>query len=275
MGLKFLLGAVFLLMLLGAFLFQPPRQRSLLAALGRDGPRLKLMSWNIGYGNLESETRARSEDLPAVAQIILSNDPDAIALQELTGADQLELLLTHLKNRYRGYPSSFGNADRVAAVLVRNGSVRFNDVPAGDRFAAAATFHLTKDLPEIVLVSAHADAFSASRRRAFAADVADWVHGLPNKRIAFIAGDFNFEVGLKTKTNLLTDNAKHDSESYSYLLKHFRDLGRDAGETAISDRRIDYVFGPLEGASVRRAEVLRDSAIGRMDHWPLLVEIAL
>ena len=89
----------------------------------------------------------------------------------------------------------------------------------------------------------------------------------------FIAGDFNFEVGIKTKTTFLL-TTRNTNRSYNYLLKYFRDLGRPAGQTAISDRRIDYVFGPLESATLRRAEVLRETAIGRMDHWPLLVEIA-
>ncbi len=272
---KLLLGAGFVLMLAGAFLLGPSRQRSLLGAPSQEGPHLKLMTWNIGYGDLESDTRARSDDLPAVAEIILSNDPDAVALQELTGEDQLKLLLRHLKNRYRGSVSSFGSADRVAAVLVKDRSAHFDDVVAGERFAAAATFHPNKDLPEIVLISSHADAFSASRRRTFAADVVDWARGRPKDEISFIAGDFNFEVSIRNKTNLFTDEAKHDSESYAYLLKYFRDLGRDAGETSINDRRIDYVFGPAENVTLRRAEVLRGTAIERMDHWPLLVEIVL
>jgi endonuclease/exonuclease/phosphatase family metal-dependent hydrolase len=213
-----------------------------------------------------------------VAQVILENDADTVALQELTGADQLKLLLASLKNRYRGYVCNAGSGDRVEAVLVKvqagnDRGVRFNDVPAGDRFAAAATFRLQKDLPEMVLVSAHADAFSASRRRAFTEDVVDWARSRPGNRTVFIAGDLNFEVSIRNKNNLFTNDAKHDSESFAYLLKYFRDLGEDAGETSINDRRIDYVFGPSEGVSLRRAEVLRSAAVGRMDHWPLLVEV--
>ena len=275
MLLKLLLGACFVLMLAGTLVLEPSRQRSLLGAPSQDGPHLKLMSWNIGYGDLESDTRARSADLTAVAEIILNNDPDAVALQELTGEDQLKLLLAHLKNRYRGSVSSFGSADRVAAVLVKDRRAHFDNVVAGDRFAAAASFHPSKTTPEVILVSAHADAFSASRRRTFAAEVVDWTRGRAKGEIAFIAGDFNFEVSIRNKTNLFTDDAKHDSESYAYLLKYFRDLGRDAGETSINDRRIDYVFGPAETVTLCRAEVLRGTAIGRMDHWPLLVEVTL
>ena len=269
-------------MLVGAFAFEPAQKRKAFKgsdASGEAGPRLRLMSWNIGYGNLEPDTRAHTEDLVAVAQVILSNDPDAVAVQELTGEDQLKFLLAQLKSRYRGFVSKGVNADRVAAVLVkeRRGDdyiPRFASVPAGDRFAAAATFRWNKDLPEIVLVSAHADAFSASRRRIFLADLVDWACHAKKGQFAFVAGDLNFEVDTQKRTDLFTDDAKHDSESYAYLLKHFSDLGRDAGETAVNNRRIDYVFGPLKEVSVARAEVLRGTVIGRMDHWPLLVEIA-
>jgi endonuclease/exonuclease/phosphatase family metal-dependent hydrolase len=303
MRLKFLLGAFFVLSLLSGFVLAPQQKLSRNTDRSdgsgdedrrHDGRRLRLLSWNIGNGDPESETRAHTEDLRAVAQVIKDNDPDAVALQELTGEDQLRLLLAHLKNRYRGYVCSPGSADRTDAVLIKDNSgnargdrsgrrahdaqidwgVRFNDVPAGDRFAAAATFRLRKDLPEMIVISAHADAFSASRRRTFSADVVDWARSQTNAVIAFIAGDFNFEVSTRNKTNLFTDNAKHDSESYAYLLKYFRDLGRDAGETSINDRRIDYIFGP-ETVELARAEVLRATIVGRMDHWPLLVEVAL
>ena len=287
MWIKFLLLAFFLLALVGAFIVEPAREREHLRdrADGRAdiGKRLRLLTWNIGNGDLEAETRAHSEDLPAVARVILDNDADAVALQELTGEDQLRLLLMHLNNRYRGYVSSRGSSDRFEAVLVKNNNdhpgrgeagVIFSDVPAGSRFAAAATFGLRKDSPEVVLVSAHADAFSAARRRTFAADVADWARSHTGSGLTFIAGDFNFEVSAKNKNNLFTDDAKHDSESYAYLLRYFRDLGLNAGETAINDRRIDYVFGPAATVSLLRAEVLRSAAVGRMDHWPLLIEVS-
>jgi len=296
MWLKLLLVAFFLMSLLGAFVLAPKPQlrvnNNTVDARRPDSRRLRLLTWNIGNGDLESETRAHTEDLPAVARVIKDNDPDAVALQELTGEDQLRLLLAHLSNRYRGYVCSPGSADRTDAVLVKDnsgdtartnrgrrrvdhdGDVRFSNVPAGDRFAAAVTFRLKTDLPQIVLVSAHADAFSAARRRAFAEVVVDWARVQPRNALVFIAGDFNLEVNTRNKNDLFTDDAKHDSESYAYLLKYFRDLGRDAGETSINDRRIDYVFGP-ETASQSRAEVLRGAAVGRMDHLPLLVEVEL
>jgi endonuclease/exonuclease/phosphatase family metal-dependent hydrolase len=103
----------------------------------------------------------------------------------------------------------------------------------------------------------------------------DWAQARAQSSEVFIAGDFNFELKAANETNLYTDNVKHDSESYSHILRYFRDLGRSAGDTAINDRRIDYIFGPSRLNQARRVEVLRNAAVGRMDHWPLLVEVGL
>jgi endonuclease/exonuclease/phosphatase family metal-dependent hydrolase len=275
MWVKLLLGALFLAMIGSAIHFDPVRKRALLGAKAVDGPRLRLMTWNIGYASLEDDSRAHTSDLQAVAETILSHNPDGVALQELAGAEQLEVLLRHLKRRYRGEISSFGNSDRIEAVLVKDREARFDQIPTGDSYALAATFNFRKDAPEIVLVSAHADAFNAARRRSFTGEVVDWARKRPANPIVFIAGDFNFEVNIRNRSNLFTDNLKHDSEAYSYLLKYFRDLGRDAGWTALNERRIDYIFGPPEVALLRRAEVLKGAAVGHMDHWPLLIEVAL
>jgi endonuclease/exonuclease/phosphatase family metal-dependent hydrolase len=205
----------------------------------------------------------------------LNNDPDAIALQELTGADQLKILLGDLHGRYRGAVAPPGNADRVDAVLVKDRDAGFEHLPADGKYAIAASFHLRPQLPEIVFVSAHADAFSATRRRVFTGEVVDWARNRPHGSIVVVGGDFNFELNPKDESHLYTDNVKNDSEAYSYALKYFRDLGRDAGYTAVNDRRIDYLFGPPERLQLRRAEVLRGAGVDRMDHWPLLIEVAL
>lgn len=271
---KILLLALCLLMIGAAIQFPPTRYRALLAARSHQGPQLRLMTWNIGYAEPENDSRAHTEDMELVAQTILKHDPDAVALQELTGAEQLKVLLGHLRGRYRGSVAPAGDADRVEAVMVKHNHARFENVPAaaGD-FAVAASFQLPTKSPEIVFISAHADAFRAARRRAFTGDLVDWARNRPGGAIVLIGGDFNFELNPKAESHLYTDNLKHDSEAYSYALKYFRDLGRDAGYTAVDDRRIDYVFGPRESVGLRRAEVLRSAGAGQMDHWPVLIEV--
>jgi endonuclease/exonuclease/phosphatase family metal-dependent hydrolase len=272
---KILIALLFLVMVAGAFYFEPRRGRTLLATKTSDGPHLLLLTWNIGYAELENDTRAHTHDLQSVAQVILKNDPDAVALQELTGPEQLKTLLTFLNGTYYGAIAPTIKTDRAEVVLVKDSGAQFQNVPAGGYYAEAAIFKPNAQSPEVALVSAHADAFNSAKRRTYTGDVIEWARNRPADNIVFVAGDFNFEVSRKDESNIYTDNLKHDSEAYSYILKYFRDLGRDAGDTAINDRRIDYIFGPSGTALLRRSEVLHGAAVGRMDHLPLLIEVSL
>ena len=272
---KNILIALLLLMLWSAAHFTPPQEHSTLGAQPTTNSTLRLMTWNIGYAELEPDTRAHTQDLPAVADVIMRQDPDAVALQELTGATQMRSLLALLHGRYRGAIAQQGSADRFEAVLVKEMSARFEQIAVGGRYAIGANFQPHADGPQLVLISAHADAFNAARRRAYTESVVDWARTHGQSARVFIAGDFNFELRAADETSLYTDNLQNDSEAYSYLLRYFRDLGRTAGATAINDRRIDYIYGPTESVRLDRAEVLRTAAVGHMDHWPLVIEIAL
>ena len=273
MWLKLALLLLFLLMIGGAVYFAGPHQ-SEERTEPAEAVSLRLLTWNIGYAELEDDTRAHDKDLPAVAELILSQDPDAVALQELTGKAQLNTLLRLLRGRYRGAVAQQGKGDRFEAVLVKGNGAKFIPVPVGGRYALGASFQ-SRGAQEVLLLSAHADAFNAGQRRTYTELLIDWTQDRAQSAEVFIAGDFNFELKAANETNLYTDNVKHDSESYSHILRYFRDLGRSAGDTAINDRRIDYVFGPSNLKQTGRVEVLRDAAVGRMDHWPLLVEVEL
>lgn len=260
-------------MIFGAVRFEPTRKRSLVASRPTNGIHLKFLTWNIGYAELEADTRAHTKDLRAVAQTILKYNPDAVALQELTGEEQLKTLLGFLNNRYSGSVARSDNSDRVEAVLVKDKNAHFENVPCGDKYAHAAKIQVNEK--EIVLVSSHTDAFVAAKRRVQVEDIVDWTQKQNDNSIVFIAGDFNFEIAARNESNLYTDNLKNDSEAYNYILKYFRDIGRDAGDTAINDRRIDYIFAPPEIVLLKHAEVIKGAAVGRMDHLPLLVEVEI
>jgi endonuclease/exonuclease/phosphatase family metal-dependent hydrolase len=273
MWVKLVLLLLFCLMILGAVHFAQPREPEPRNASTKPQAALRLLTWNVGYAELEDDTRAHDKDLPAVADVIRREDPDAVALQELTGNAQLNTLLGLLQGRYRGALAQQGKGDRFEAILVKDARAVFTPVPVGARYALAASFRWQPNQREVVLLSAHADAFNAARRRSYTEDLIDWAQPRAQSADVFIAGDFNFELKAANETNLYTDNVKHDSESYSHILRSFRDLGRAAGDTAINDRRIDYIFGPQQLKGTGRVEVLRNAAVGRMDHWPLLAEI--
>ena len=273
MWLKVFLALVLLLMVAGAVHFAQPLETEVKESPTQSQRTLRLLTWNIGYAELEDDTRAHTKDLPAVAEVILKVDPDAVALQELTGKEQLNVLLGLLKRRYRGEVAQQGQGDRFEAVLVKDTRAVFTPVAVAQRYALGASFRPHADGPQVIVLSAHADAFNAARRRRYTEGLMDWVRD--QSTAVFLAGDFNFELKAANETNLYTDNVKHDSESYSHILRTFHDLGREAGDTAINDRRIDYIFGPSRVARPKRAEVLRNAAVGRMDHWPLVVEVSL
>ena len=275
MWVKLVLLLLFCLMILGAAHFALPQDSEQPDSSAKVVHSLRLLTWNIGYAELEDDTRAHDKDLPAIAEVILHQDPDAVALQELTGNAQLNTLLGLLHGKYRGAVAQQGKGDRFEAVLVKSASATFIPVPVGARYAVGASFQPRESRQQVLLLSAHTDAFNAARRRTYTEALIDWAQARAQSSEVFIAGDFNFELKAGNETNLYTDNLKHDSESYSHILRHFRDLGRPAGDTAINDRRIDYVFGPTTLEQVGRVEVLRDAAVGRMDHWPLLVEVGL
>ena len=271
MWVKVFLLLLFCLMILGAVHFAQPQESEDSSSRSNSNVSLRLLTWNIGYAELEDDTRAHDKDLPAVADVILREDPDAVALQELTGRSQLNALLGLLQGKYRGAVAQQGRGDRFEALLVKDTGATFTPVAAGARYALATSFRPRPGTPEVVFMSAHADAFNAAQRRKYTEALMDWARARSRSSRVFIGGDFNFELKAANETNLYTDNLKHDSESYSHILRNFRDLGRDAGDTAINDRRIDYIFGPPE--QVGRVQVLRNAAVGRMDHWPLLVEV--
>src|SRR5437773_10970956 len=125
MWVRIFLTSLWVLMIASAMHFDPARRRSVLLARPAEGPHLRLMTWNIGYAELEDDSRAHTKDLQLVAKTILSNDPDAVALQELTGPEQLKILLGYLHGRYRGAVAPPGNSDRVDAVLVQDRDAGF------------------------------------------------------------------------------------------------------------------------------------------------------
>ena len=237
MWVKLVLLLLFCVMILGAVHFAAPREAEQPVSSGKVVHSLKLLTWNIGYAELEDDTRAHDKDLPAIAEVILREDADAVALQELTGNAQLKTLLGLLEGKYRGAVAQQGRGDRFEAVLVKDAGARFIPVPVGDRYALGASFKPNDDTQQVLLLSAHADAFNAARRRTYTEALMDWAEDRAQSSKVFIAGDFNFELKAGNETNLYTDNLKHDSESYSHILRYFRDLGRGAGDTAIKDRK--------------------------------------
>jgi len=66
-------------------------------------------------------------------------------------------------------------------VLVKGRNARFEQVPADGKYAIAGVISSAPPVArEIVLMSAHADAFKAARRRVFTGEVVDWARNRPS-----------------------------------------------------------------------------------------------
>src|SRR5256885_15105527 len=131
MWVKIVLVVLFCLMIVGAVHFAQPGESEETSSSVEVSHSLRLLTWNIGYAELEDDTRAHDKDLPAVADVILREDPDAVALQELTGNAQLNVLLGLLRGKYRGALAPRGNGDRFEAVLVKQTDATFIPVTVG------------------------------------------------------------------------------------------------------------------------------------------------
>src|ERR1051326_1247382 len=134
MWVKIVLLLLFGLMILGAVHFAQPDESHNSTSSVDNAHSVRLLTWNIGYAELEDDTRAHDKDLPAVADVILREDPDAVALQELTGNAQLNVLLGLLHGKYRGAVAQQGKEDRFEAVLVKDASAKFVPVALGARY---------------------------------------------------------------------------------------------------------------------------------------------
>ena len=71
MWVKLVLLLLFCLMIWGAVHFAQPQESEKPSSSVYDSHSLRLLTWNIGYAELEDDTRAHDKDLPAVAEVIL------------------------------------------------------------------------------------------------------------------------------------------------------------------------------------------------------------
>ena len=230
---------------------------------------MRVMSWNIGQAYEAGESRAQGGILERVAQVVEMERPRIVALQELAGADQLEVLLARLEGKYQGFLNEGGDSDRYTAILVRVAGdglkIRFQTVRmSSGRDAAAAVFRLPRSQLRISALSVHADAWDPEARGRYTRDLVDWGRR-QDYDVVFLAGDFNLEGGAGGRGEaLFTRSQETDSASYAYITRHFRDLAIRGGDTALPGRRIDYVFARGGQMKVRRVAVLKGQRVGRM-----------
>ena len=273
MKIKLFLVALFLMFGIGAWHFGGLRSvqefSSPNSQVAPNESTFALMSWNIGYFDYESDSRAQNKDLEAIAAVITETGAQVVALQEIAQPEQLSALSDLMSGRYRYQAFARGfRTDRYVAFL--------SEIPFEEEIQVATSvgrdaLAVTVDVPShgvVTLVNCHADAFNSRRRRLFVSDIIDWRRS-SEKKVVVLAGDFNFDLAPVESSDLFTDDKKNDSESYSLILQDFLDLGRNSGPTSAFDRRIDYVFLSPRGLEAVEFKVLYGKIVGKMDHHPV------
>ena len=274
MKIKLFLVALFLAFYLGAWHFgrlrSLPKLSHTESQVPGNGSAFALMSWNIGYFDYESDSRAQNKDLEAIAAVIGETGAQVIALQEVAEPEQLSTLSDLLAGRYRYHVFARGfRTDRYVGFL---SEIPFEEEIPVETSVGRDALAVTVDVPSqgiVTLLNCHADAFNSRRRRFFVNDIIDWRRS-SGKQSVILAGDFNLDLAPVESSDLFTDDKKNDSESYSLILEDFRDLGRNSGPTSAFDRRIDYIFLSQQGLEEVEFKVLYGKLVGKMDHHPVL-----
>ena len=104
MKIKLFLVALFLAFYFGAWHFRlrsVPKLSLSESQVPGNGSLFALMSWNIGYFDYESDSRAQNKDLEAIAAVIGETGAQVIALQEVAEPEQLNTLSDLLAGHYR------------------------------------------------------------------------------------------------------------------------------------------------------------------------------
>ena len=226
--------------------------------------RLRLMSWNIGRIYLPGDSRANDRDLQHVAQVVHELNPHILAVQEVRDRAQLGRLVSALGRSWRGMLPE-DRYDRRAALLLRLDGEFFQLPTSSGRIAQAARVRLPGGR-SIVVASVHLDAFNPPRRLQQAEEILAGALSQGDAEV-FLAGDFNLDPAIASENSL-------DHRVYGLLTRSLSDAAAGQGGTTLDARRLDYVLYRSDHVRCKRAWVLRDRLIGRMDHHPLIADFA-
>jgi endonuclease/exonuclease/phosphatase family metal-dependent hydrolase len=234
---------------------------------------LRVLSYNIQHGRgMDGEV-----DLQRIAQVILREDPDLVALQEVDrGVQRTERVdmpaqLTALtgmtaifSNNFHFQGGEYGNAILSRHRVESFGNTHYRMVRGGEqRGLLHALIHVHGQ--SLLFLNTHLDFRpDDTERLSNLEEIVALVAAYPGLPVV-IAGDFNDVPGSRTYLGMTR-----------YLVDVWEVAGQGEGFTFRSDnpdRRIDYIFAhPIHGPFPQRAWVPTSTA---SDHLPLAVEFVL
>lgn len=229
---------------------------------------LRVMTWNVGTPVGRGGMALNDADIDEVAAVIEWIAPDLCVLQEVGSQQQAKALLLALGEGWSSRSS--GSGRRVVALASGGGGMM------AQRLEGLPTRSLAFRAPlpgggELVAVGVHADAWSSEERNRELGRVVDALSAAAESELALLLGDFNLDVD--QRSDLFSDDASLDVQTYNYVAESFEDAGRGSGPTAEPDRRLDYIFVASRSFVVTQAGPLRGQRIGNMDHDPLIADL--
>ena len=162
--------------------------------------RLRILSYNIHH----AEGVDGKLDVPRIAQVILSVEPDLVALQEVdknttrTGKVNQDIELAHLTKMNSVFGSNitfqggqYGNAILSKFPIIKNKNFLLPNVDSGEQRGLLRSQIQISNKENILFFSTHLDHRRSDTERLASAEAINQIISLDNKSPAILAGDFN------------------------------------------------------------------------------------
>ena len=162
--------------------------------------RLRILSYNIHH----AEGVDGKLDVPRIAQVILSVDPDLVALQEVdkntirTGKVNQDIELSRLTKMNSVFGSNitfqggqYGNAILSKFPIIKNKNFLLPNVDSGEQRGLLQSQIQISNKENVLFFSTHLDHRRSDTERLASAKAINQIISLDNKSPAILAGDFN------------------------------------------------------------------------------------
>ena len=162
--------------------------------------RLRILSYNIHH----AEGVDGKLDVPRIAQVILSVEPDLVALQEVdknttrTGKVNQDIELANLTKMKSVFGSNitfqggqYGNAILSKFPIIKNKNFLLPNVDSGEQRGLLRSQIQISNKENVLFFSTHLDHRRSDTERLASAEAINQIISLDNKSPAILAGDFN------------------------------------------------------------------------------------
>ena len=162
--------------------------------------RLRILSYNIHH----AEGVDGKLDIPRIAQVILSVDPDLVALQEVdknttrTGKVNQDIELANITKMNSVFGSNitfqggqYGNAILSKFPIIKNKNFLLPNVDSGEQRGLLQSQIQISNKENVLFFSTHLDHRRSDTERLASAKAINQIISLDNKSPAILAGDFN------------------------------------------------------------------------------------